>query len=152
KELEAKFYAIKPGGDKNLLKDFTDFVVESLKNTPSATTEKTVQTWIKKQAWEETMTQMRRKWLLNWDAKTEYEPGAIVYVGEDAYKATKKNSNEQPPNDKSWTKVTLKPEDEPFREDMSRIAPDSNEQLTTFILTKGLLIGQAALSLIDPLI
>ncbi len=41
---------------------------------------------------------------------------------------------------------------EPYQEDMERITPDSTDQLTTFVLTRGSVIGQAALSLLHPLV
>lgn len=40
---------------------------------------------------------------------------------------------------------------EPYRADMERINPDSTEQLTTFVLTRGSVIGQAGLALLQPL-
>ena len=35
---------------------------------------------------------------------------------------------------------------------MARITPDSVDQLTTFILAKGNVVGQAALALLEPLV
>jgi len=46
----------------------------------------------------------------------------------------------------------LASEYEPYQEDMERITPDSTEQLTTFVLTKGTIIGQAGLAVLDPLV
>lgn len=91
-----------PPGD---LKGFTDLVLEALANTDYQTTPKTIQNWIKIQAWNETMTLAREKWKFL----------------------------------------------EPAKEDMDRIAPDSVDQLTTFILAKGNVIGQSGLALLDPL-
>jgi SecD/SecF fusion protein len=103
KALEDEFNALNKPGD---LKRFSAFVENALAKTEAATTKKTIQNWIKKQAWDETMTQVRLKW---------------KYL-------------------------------EPFQEDMERITPDSTEQLTTFVLSKGSVIGQAALSLLGPLV
>ncbi|MBI3824022.1 MAG: hypothetical protein HY289_15245, partial [Planctomycetes bacterium] len=40
----------------------------------------------------------------------------------------------------------------PFQEDMERINPDSVEQLTTFVLSRGTVVGQAGLALLEPLV
>lgn len=92
-----------PTGDMDAL---SKFLMEGLANTKYATTQKTIQSWIKIQAWNETMTLARQQW---------------KYL-------------------------------EPVKEDMERIAPDNVEQLTTFILSKGLIIGQASLALLHPLV
>jgi SecD/SecF fusion protein len=154
KELEKKFYSVPPGD----LKDFTKVVMEALEKTKYATTKKTVQSFFKKQAWEETMTQVRLKWFgeKTWDKTTEFLPGDIVLTGANAYRAKIKNKDEKPADGPFWQLLT--PErvryweaEVPYWQEMSRITPDSNEQLTTFVLTKGQVIGQAALSLLDPL-
>ena len=102
KAAKEKLLALKPGD----LKGFSDFVLKALDKTSDATTPKTIQNWIKKQAWEETMTHVRQKWKFL----------------------------------------------EPYKDDMERIAPDNIEQLTTFVLAKGSVIGQAGLALIGPLV
>src|SRR5262249_38733028 len=48
-----------PAGD---LKQFQTFVERTLANTTERTSEKTVQTWIRKQAWEEMMDRARKEW------------------------------------------------------------------------------------------
>jgi len=48
-----------PKGDVN---EFTKYVLESLANTKTPTTTKTIQNWIRLQAWDETMTLARQKW------------------------------------------------------------------------------------------
>jgi SecD/SecF fusion protein len=92
-----------PTGD---VAGLTGYIEKALAKTPDATTQKTIQNWLKKQAWEETMTRVRMKW----------------------------------------------PYLEPYKADMERITPDSTDQLTSFVLAKGSVIGQAALSLIQPLV
>ena len=101
-ELKTKFDSL-PVGDVD---KFSDFVLNALAKTTSATSKKTIQNWLKKQAWDETMFRVREKWKFL----------------------------------------------EPYQEDMERITPDSTEQLTTFVLTRGSVIGQGALSLLGPLV
>jgi SecD/SecF fusion protein len=147
-ELKKRFDSIPPGN----LTDFSKLVIETLEKTPYPTTKKTVQSWIKKQAWEETMTQIRLKWFgeKEWNNSTEFQVGDIVLDGTKAYRAKVKNKNEKPPAPAFWQPLT--PEEVPYQQEMSRITPDSNEQLTTFVLTKGQVIGQASLSLLEPLV
>ena len=92
-----------PVGDVDKLKKE---IFEALANSSSATTEKTIDNWLKIQAWEETMALAREKWKFL----------------------------------------------EPAKDDMERITPDSVNQLTTFIVSKGNVIGQSALSLLKPLV
>lgn len=101
-ELVRKWNELQPGD----LKGFTEFVLDALANTDYQTTPKTIQNWIKIQAWDETMWLVREQW----------------------------------------------PFLQPAREDMERITPDSVEQLTTFVLAKGNVIGQSTLSLLGPLV
>ncbi len=92
---------------KGNVDEFSKFVLESLAPYPDyATTPKTIQGWIKIQAWNETMQLAREKWAF-------LEPGA---------------------------------------KDMERITPDSVDQLTTFIMAKGNVIGQSTLALLQPLV
>src|SRR5581483_3378179 len=42
------------------------------------------------------------------------------------------------------------PELQAHKDELSRITPDSNEQLTTFIMAKGNVVGQAALTSLEP--
>lgn len=92
-----------PTGDMDA---FQKFILESLAYTESPTSQKTLQNWIKSQAWTETMTLARQQWKFL----------------------------------------------EPAKEDMERINPDHVDQLTTFILAKGLVVGQATLALLNPLV
>jgi SecD/SecF fusion protein len=93
-----------PVGDVDALKKN---ILDALAESPSsATTEKTIDNWLKIQAWEETMALARDKWKFL----------------------------------------------EPAKEDMERITPDSVGQLTTFIVSKGNVIGQSALALLKPLV
>ncbi len=101
-DLKEGLEAIKPGQ----VDEFTKYVLESLAHTKDPTTTKTIQNWIKLQAWDETMTLARQKWSFL----------------------------------------------EPAKDDMLRITPDSVDQLTTFILAKGNVIGQSALALLQPLV
>jgi SecD/SecF fusion protein len=146
KELEKKLNSLPPGDVEGLEK----FLLTHLSGTDSATTPKTIQSWIKKQAWEETMTKIRHKWLIPaWNAKTEFSPGDFVIHTGKIYQTSTKSKNEQPPTAGSWQAVKV--EDEPFKEDMDRITPDSIDTLTTFVLSKGTAVGQAALALLNPL-
>ncbi len=110
KELGRRFAAI-PVGD---LQAFSDFMVGTLATTQAATTPKTVQNWIKIQAWNETMLRAREKW--------KFLAPADPAVRKD------------------------------IQDDMERITPDSVNQLTTFIVAKGNIIGQSALALLKPLV
>jgi SecD/SecF fusion protein len=110
KELELRFNAI-PVGD---LQAFSDFMVGTLASTRDATTPKTVQNWIKIQAWDETMQLAREKW--------KFLSPADPAVRKD------------------------------IQDDMERITPDSVNQLTTFIVAKGNIVSQSALSLLKPLL
>ncbi len=101
-ELVRKWNDLKVGD----LKGFSDLVQSALANTDYQTSPKTIQNWIKIQAWDETMTLARQKW-------TFLEPAKV---------------------------------------DMERIAPDAVDQLTTFVLAKGNIIGQAGLALLGPLV
>ena len=103
KAAKQKLLELKPGN----IDAFAAFVEKTLAKMPhAATTPKTIQNFLKKQAWIETLTQVREKW---------------KYL-------------------------------EPYKDDMDRIGPDNIEQLTTFVLAKGSVISQAALSLIEPLV
>ncbi len=150
----------RPAGSPNQL-GFTKYVLNALNKTQYATTPKTIQNWIKKQAWDETMTQIREKWLVKpWSEKTQYMPGDYAIQGKVVYLSTERSKGVVPsvePPAKGWYPLNpdgspLKVEEEPYREDMERIAPDRVDQLTSFVLTKGTIIGQAALSLLDPLV
>ncbi|MSQ94316.1 MAG: protein translocase subunit SecD [Gemmataceae bacterium] len=110
-DYKKELLAIQPGDltpevAKPKVVNFTDFMLAKLQNTQYATSRKAIQAFIKRQAWEETMTRARLKW---------------TYL-------------------------------ENYKEDMERINPDSVDQLTTFILAKGSVIGQSALSLLQPLV
>ena len=111
KELEGRFEAI-PVGD---LQAFSDFMVNALTGS-QATTAKTVQNWIKIQAWSETMLLARE------NPKWKFLAPADPAVRKD------------------------------IQDDMERITPDSVNQLTTFIVAKGNIVGQSALSLLKPLV
>jgi len=145
KELEKKLYAIPPGD----VKAVEELLLTYLAGSDSATTPKTVQSWVKKQAWEETMTRIRHKWLIPaWKAK-EYAAGEYVTHSGAVYLSKTKTAKEDTPPNANWQTITG--EDEPFKDDMNRIAPDSVDSLTTFVLSKGTAVGQAALALLNPL-
>ncbi|HZZ81633.1 MAG TPA: protein translocase subunit SecD [Gemmataceae bacterium] len=86
--------------------ELSNAILESLAGTSSATTQKTIDNWLKMRAWQETMYLAREKWKFL----------------------------------------------EPAKEEMERITPDSVNQLTTFIASKGNIVGQSALALIQPLV
>jgi SecD/SecF fusion protein len=129
KALGKKLYSIEPGD----LKGFADFVLATLAKTENPTTKKTIQNWIKKQAWDETMSRVREKWAVKW-ADSMVHPKQGEKMGEKLTSEEKRQYLEQ------------------LKEDMDRITPDSTEQLTTFVLTRGSVIGQAGLALLQPLV
>lgn len=111
-ELEKRFDAI-PVGD---LHAFSDFIVAALANTQYATTPKTVQNWLKIQAWDETMRLARQN--PKWKFLAPPDPSVRKDI----------------------------------QDDMERITPDSVNQLSTFIVSKGNIIGQSAIALLKPLL
>jgi SecD/SecF fusion protein len=139
--------------DADRLDKFSAFVLKATAKSTNPTTKKTIQSWLKKQAWDETLTQVRRKWfpVKTWSADAEYVEGSFVRHGDNIYASTNKFKGKlgQPPGE-SWNLV--EPEQEPYGDDMSRITPDSNEQVTTFVLAKGSVIAQAAIALVQPLV
>ncbi len=88
------------------LKRFTETILKALDKTSEATTDKTIQAWLKQQAWEETMLRARQKWK----------------------------------------------DIAPYKEEMDRIPPDNVAQLTTFIQSKGSVVGQAGLAMLKPFV
>jgi SecD/SecF fusion protein len=87
------------------LKPFEDHVFKALLAADVQPSDKAIESWVKKQAWEEMLARARIKWNFL----------------------------------------------EPFPAEMSRINPDSIEQLITFIQARGSTIGQAGLAVIEPL-
>ena len=154
--LTQRWNALKPGQ----LNEFKQFVLSATARSDQPTTLKTIETWIKKQAWQETMHRVRDKWLVQpWTDKRQYEAGEYVVHDKVTYLALTKSKNVVPPGEKerAWKALNpdgkpLKEEAQPYHDEMDRIAPDRIEQLTTFVLTKGAIIGQAALTLLQPIV
>lgn len=91
------------------LKALSKFVYDTLADNPDeATTEKVIDTWIKKQAWDEVMVRMRLHW-------PELKLGDYV-------------------------------------EEMRQIQPDSFDQLIGFVQSHGVLMAQAGLTTLEPLL
>jgi len=147
-KMREDYFKITPGD----LKSFADYVENHLKkDRETKTSRDTIEAWVKRQAWDETMSQARRQWLISaWDDATDYAKGNTVVHGDRVYKAVDTIKKTPPPHAK-WELLEVT-DKEPFQVDMERIAPDSVNQLTTFVITKGTVIGQGAFALLEPLV
>ena len=87
------------------LKLYQEFVFKALAAADAQPSDKTIELWTKKQAWEEMLGRARDHWKFL----------------------------------------------EPFKAEMSRINPDSIEQLIAFIQARGSTIGQAGIAILEPL-
>lgn len=88
------------------LKQLVEVLYKELKNTEAATSEQSLEAWLKQRAWEEMLERAREQW----------------------------------------------PDLNDFKAEMERVPPDSTEQLVSFIQAKGVVVGQSALSILEPLL
>lgn len=134
-ELAKKWEALPQGK----LRPFETLIFEALLKTPAATSEKTVKTWVRQQAWEEMMARARAKWL---------EPEALREATQkQLVKGAAKKGEKKEVVDEKLRVALLRS----FKEEMERIPTDNIEQLVTYIQARGNVIAQGGLALLEPL-
>ena len=139
---------IKPGETEV----FANFMLAKLQNTQYATTRKGIDAFLKRQAWEEAMTLARVKWGTQW-ATEAADQAVLAKWGEKwADKLDIADKKRVEAEQKAFKEALIKASLDGYKEDMERINPDAVEQLTTFILARGSVIGQSALALVQPLV
>jgi SecD/SecF fusion protein len=159
-----------PVGD---VKGFERFIIDdALANTKYAITSKVMKSWLKKQAWEEMMTLGRdNEWVLYKLTDPALASLAEAKVPADVVKKLDPLKNKSFSKDAFDKELKSKLDDkefgsyhaaieskalwkylEPYKDEMDRIDPDSDDQLVSFVLCKGSVIGEAGLTLIKPLV